>query len=72
MIGATAKSGAYHYYKCDNHFKRGKEACCTPMVSKAKIEGFIIERLKEKVLTEENLTDLVIMVNKESLLQKAM
>jgi site-specific DNA recombinase len=44
MIGATAKSGSYHYYKCDDYFKRGKEVCATPMVSKGKIEGFIIDR----------------------------
>lgn len=65
MIGATAKSGAYHYYKCDNHFKRGEEVCATPMVSKGKIESFIIDRLKEKVLTDENLSELVRMVNEE-------
>jgi len=68
MIGATAKSGAYCYYKCDNHFKRGKDVCPTPMVSKDRIEGFVIDRLKKKVLTDENVSDLVRMVNEELML----
>ena len=66
MIGATAKSGRYHYYKCGNHFKRGKEACPAPSVSKNKIEGFVVDRLKEVVLTDKNLADLVRMVNEET------
>ena len=65
MIGATAKSGRYHYYKCGNHFKRGKEACPAPSVSKNKIEGFVVDRLKEVVLTDKNLAELVRMVNEE-------
>jgi hypothetical protein len=35
------------------------------MVSKGRIEGFIIAQLKEKVLTDENLSELVRMVNEE-------
>ena len=65
MIGASAKSGTYHYYRCNSSFKMGKYVCSAPMVSRAKIEGFVIERLKGKVLTDENLTDLVRMVNEE-------
>ena len=65
MVGASAKSGGYHYYRCNNQFKRGKDVCSTPMVSKGKVEGFIIDRLKEKVLTDENLAELVRMVNEE-------
>jgi site-specific DNA recombinase len=65
MIGAPAKSGTYHYYRCNNNFKKGKEVCSTPLLSKDKVESFIIGRLKEKVLTDENLSDLVRMVNEE-------
>jgi len=65
MIGAAAKSGKYHYYRCSNNFKVGKEICSAPLVSKPKIEGFVIERIKQKVLTDENVTELVKLVNEE-------
>ena len=65
MIGAPAKSGSYHYYRCNGNLKSGKELCAAPLVPKSKIEAFVIDRLKEVVLTGENLTDLVRMVNEE-------
>jgi site-specific DNA recombinase len=65
MIGCAAKSGQFSYYRCNNALRRGPEACRSSWLPKGKIEGFVIERLKEKVLTDENLTDLVTMVNEE-------
>ena len=65
MIGAPAKSGAYHYYRCNGNSKCGKDVCSAPLVGKAKIEDFVIDRLKEKVLTDENLAELVRTVNEE-------
>jgi site-specific DNA recombinase len=45
--------------------RHGPEACPGAWLSKSKIEDFVINRLKERVLTEENLTDLVGLVNEE-------
>lgn len=65
MVGCAAKSGQFFYYRCNSALRRGAEACRTGWLPKSKIEGFVIDRLKEKVLTDENLTDLVRMVNEE-------
>ena len=34
-----------------------------PMVSKGKLESFVLERIKESILTEDNLRQLVDLVN---------
>jgi len=65
MIGCAAKSGRFFYYRCNNALRRGPEACQSGWLPKGKVEGFVIDRLKEKVLTEENLAALVRMVNEE-------
>ena len=65
MIGCAAKSGQFFYYRCNSALKRGPEACQSGWLPKNKIEGFVIDQLREKVLTEENLTELVRMVNQE-------
>ena len=59
MSGCWAKSGKYFYYCCVKHQKMGKEICDCHSISKEKIENFIVERLKENVLTEENIKQLV-------------
>jgi hypothetical protein len=65
MIGSAAKSGRYLYYECDNHYKKGKDSCVGIRVAKDKLEGFVLGRIKENILTEENLTELVHLVNEE-------
>ena len=65
MIGCWAKSGQFFYYECNQHFKKGKEVCDAPMISKGKLEGFVLERIKENILTEDNLKQLVSLVNEE-------
>ena len=65
MTGCAAKSGQFSYYRCNNALRRGPEACRSGWLPKSKIEGLIIEKLKEKVLTDENMTELVTMVNEE-------
>ena len=65
MIGTAAKSGKFLYYECDNHYKKGKDACTGLRVSKAKLEGFVLGKIKESILTEQNLTELIGLVNEE-------
>ena len=65
MIGCWAKSGKFFYYQCNTHYKKGKGICDAPMISKGKLEGFVLERIKENILTEENLKQLVNLVNEE-------
>jgi site-specific DNA recombinase len=65
MIGRSAKSHQYYYYVCNRGFKQGKESCNARHLSKEKIERLVIEQIKQKVLTQECLEDLVRLVNEE-------
>lgn len=65
MSGHSAKSGKYYYYQCSRRIKQGNDACSARILPKEKLEQLIIEQLKIKVLTEENLEELVTMVNEE-------
>ncbi len=65
MVGCSAKSGRFFYYGCQSVLKKGKGVCRARLVPKAKLEGAVIQQLKRRVLTEENLTSLVRMVNEE-------
>jgi site-specific DNA recombinase len=63
MMGHSAKSGQYHYYLCSRKYKQGYEACSSHPISKNVLEGAVINQIKERILTEENLEELVKMVN---------
>jgi site-specific DNA recombinase len=65
MIGCAAKSGQFFYYRCNNALRRDPRVCQSGWLPKNKVEGFVIERLKRKVLTDDNLAALVGMVNEE-------
>jgi len=67
MIGTAAKSGKYLYYECDARFKKGKDACDGLRFRKDMVENFVLGRIKENILTKENLTKLVHLVNGELL-----
>ncbi|MFC1962912.1 recombinase family protein [Chloroflexota bacterium] len=65
MIGHSAKSKSYFYYLCSKNYNQGKDACDSRMLSKEKLENLVIEQLRAKVLTDENLEELVTLVNEE-------
>jgi len=65
MIGRSAKSHQYYYYVCNKSYKQGKDVCSARSLSKDKLESLVIEQIKEKVLTQECLEELVKLVNEE-------
>ncbi len=65
MIGTTAKGGRFTYYGCQSYLKRGRAACNAGLMGQRFLEDRIIENLREEVLTDKNLSDLVRMVNEE-------
>ncbi len=65
MIGHAVKSGRHFYYMCGNARRRGRDVCDTPLLPKAKIEGFIVDQIRQHILTNENLHELVGLVNDE-------
>ena len=65
MIGHAVKSGKFFYYMCGNARRRGRGLCKTPLLPKDRIEGFVVDRIKRYILTEENLEDVVRLTNEE-------
>ena len=64
MVG-QGSGHRYHYYMCSNARRKGREVCPSPILPRDKVEGFIIDRIKSYVLTEENLEELVRLTNEE-------
>lgn len=65
LIGTQAKSGTFFYYGCQRYLKEGPEACRSGLVSRARLEDAVVGELKDRVLTDDNLTALVGLVNEE-------
>jgi hypothetical protein len=65
MIGRSAKSHQYYYYMCNRSYKQGKDACSARSLPKDRLENLVIEQIKERVLTQECLKELVKLVNEE-------
>ena len=65
LTAAEAKSGKYTYYVCQSLIKTGKEACATPRLNAKRFEETIIGQLRDHVLTESNIRDLVRMLDEE-------
>ena len=65
MIGRSAKSHRYYYYSCNRSNKQGKDSCNSRAFPKEKLEREVIDRIKDKVLTQECLEELVKLVNEE-------
>ena len=65
MMGCSAKSGKFFYYRCNHALRLDPSACNSGWVPKNKIESFVVDKLKEKILTDENLAILVKLVNEE-------
>ncbi len=55
----------YQYYMCGNARRKGREVCPSPILRKDKVEGVVINRIKDCILTEENLQELVRLTNEE-------
>ena len=70
MIGSAAKSSQYFYYACQNYSKRGKDICDAKLINKHELEVLVIERIREKLLTEQNLRELVTLINQELITAK--
>jgi len=65
LVGQDAKGGRFHYYVCGTLLKKGAGSCSAPYISSQKFENLVIDRIKEHILTYDNLKELVSMVNEE-------
>ena len=60
-----AKSGQFAYYVCASLFREGAGACTARYLNATKVEDLVIEKVKERILTEETITELVTLVAEE-------
>ena len=65
FVGQDAKSGRFTYYVCGTLLKRGAGSCQAPYLNSQQFERLVIDKIKEHILTRENLTELVYLVNEE-------
>ena len=65
MTAAEAKSGRYTYYVCQSVLKRGSGACKTPRLNAKNLENIIVGEIRENILTESNIRDLVKLLDEE-------
>jgi DNA repair exonuclease SbcCD ATPase subunit len=65
LIGQEAKGGQFNYYVCGTLLRKGAGSCQAHYLNSQKFEGLVINKIKEHILTEENLRELVRLVNEE-------
>jgi site-specific DNA recombinase len=65
MIGRSAKYHKYYYYTCNGGYKQGHLSCAARSLPKEKLEQAVIAQIRERVLNDEWLEELVQLVNKE-------
>ncbi|MXZ90332.1 MAG: recombinase family protein [Chloroflexi bacterium] len=64
--GQAAKSGKFAYYVCSSLFREGAGACSNGRyLNSVKLEDLVIEKVRERILTEETITELVTLVAEE-------
>ncbi len=70
LVGSAAKSSTFFYYACQNYLKRGKHVCDCHMIPRKKLEDAVIAKIRERVITKENLGKLVEDINEELVASK--
>jgi DNA invertase Pin-like site-specific DNA recombinase len=65
LIGMNAKSGEFSYYVCGTLTKKGAGSCPSRYQNSKKLEGQVIDQIRENIVTPENLTLLAEEVMKE-------
>jgi site-specific DNA recombinase len=65
LVGHDAKNGQFTYYVCGTLLKKGTGSCPARYINGKEFERAVINEIKEQILTEENLKELVRQVNEE-------
>ena len=65
LSGQDTKSGKFAYYVCQSVMKRGSGACNAPRLNARRFEEMVVGKIRENVLTESNIRDLVKLVDEE-------
>ena len=65
LTAAEAKSGKYTYYVCQSILKQGSGSCDTPRLNAKSFEDIIVSNIRDNILTESNIRDLVKLLDEE-------
>ena len=65
MSGQDSKGGQFAYYVCQSLMKRGSGACDCPRLNARGFEEMVVGNIRENVLTESNIRELVRLVDEE-------
>ena len=65
LVGRYAKNGEFAYYVCGTLDKKGSGSCPSKYLNSGRLESLVIKQIKERILTRDNLINLVRMVNEE-------
>jgi site-specific DNA recombinase len=65
VVATGAKSGRFTYYTCMSYTRQGKTICKTKMLNTDKFEAFIIQVIKDRILTQEHLAKLIKLIATE-------
>ncbi len=65
MSGQDSKSGQFAYYVCQSLMKRGSGACDCPRLNARRFEEMVVDRIRDNILTESNIRELVRLVDEE-------
>ena len=60
-----AKSGQFAYYICGTLFREGAGTCSAGYLNAPKLETFVVEKIRERILNEETIVALVQLVAEE-------
>ena len=63
--GQGAKSGQFAYYICGTLFREGAGTCTARYLNAPRVEGFVVEKIRERILNEETIVELVKLVAEE-------
>ena len=63
--GQGAKSGQFAYYICDTLYREGAGTCTARYLNAPRVEEFIVRKVRERILTDETVTELVTLVAEE-------
>ena len=65
LTAAEAKGGRYSYYVCQSILNGGSKSCKTPRLNADRFERLIIDQIRDHILTEGNIRELVRMLDEE-------
>ena len=63
--GQGAKSGQFAYYVCGTLHREGAGSCKARYLNAPRVEEFVVQKIKERILTDDTITELVTLVAEE-------